>query len=330
MTAAASLEMKLPRQIRERVERGQKIMAELNAPQEGEVIEGQTPPEGEVVEAANPPAASADTTPAPPADLPDLQPFHDPGDDERFKDPNYWQRRVSVLQGFMRRDRAEFDTREAALRKKVSDLEGEIRAMKAGAPAPIELATILKPEQIEALGEEQATTLVTAAVTAARQHVDAALSQQKADAEARRAEDEQASHQRRVRAFFDALDEAAPGWREIDQRADWRAWLGETDANGMQRQAAIDDAKQNLDAVALAKIVHAFVQSRTARPQPPVAPPRNAGTPPAPVPGNTRDLSQIPPTKAETDAFYKRASVNGGRGVSDAERAAFEARLRLL
>jgi hypothetical protein len=43
-----------------------------------------------------------------------------------------------------------------------------------------------------------------------------------------------------------------------------------------------------------------------------------------------RDQSLIPPTDAEVREFYKRLSIKGGRGVTEAERVAFEKRLALL
>lgn len=331
MTAAASLEKPLPRQIRERIERTQALLEAQETHQGTPPIE--TPPQGDET---NPEVVPADT--APPQELQpqdDLQPYRDPAlaTDPRANDPSYWRHRVSVLQGKLAEERRLSDAREAALKGKVSELEGQIRALKSSAPsANPDLATVFSPEQIEAIGEDQAAAILTATVKAAQQRVEAALSEQRAADEAARASAQELAQQHRQRAFIDELDEAAPNWREIDKRQDWLNWLGQIDPRtGQTRQAALDVAKGNADARSIAALVNTFVATLQQPRTPPVtAPTAGPGPTPSGMPSNSRDLSQTPPTKAEIDEFFKRASVNGGRGVTPQERAAFEARLKLL
>jgi len=328
MTTAASLEKPLPRQIRDRVQRGQEILDALDAPPNGEQTIDTPPPSDDVT---TPPTPPAETTTTPPDG--DLQPYRDPklATDPRANDPNYWRHRFSVLQGKLEEERRNADSRDAAHREKIADLEAQIRALKAGsAPAP-DLKTLLRPEQIEALGEDQATTLVQTAVAAAQSHVDQVLAAQRAEEEARRASEQETAQQRQQRAFIDALDEAAPNWREIDARQDWRDWLGQIDPRtGNTRQSALDIAKSHADARAIAATVNTFVQTLAPRAQPPVAPPAGPGVPATPTPPAARDLSQVPPTPAEIQEHYRLCSINRGRNYPEEKRLAFEKRLQLL
>ena len=338
MTAAASLETRLPRQIRERLERGKQIMAEFNATNGNEPpIAAEVPPQGEA-EPPTPPQAEPSAEPPNPNPNPsesDLQPYRDPAlaTDPRANDPSYWRHRVSVLQGKLAEERRLADAREAALREKVATLESEVRTLKASATqtAPVDLTTFLRPEQIEAVGEDQAAAIVQAAVQAASKRVDDSLAQQQAEAQARHAAEAERSQQARQRQFFDELDEAAPNWREINARQDWLTWLGQMDPRtGQLRQAALSTAEARGDAKAVAEVVNTFISTLTPRQPPAVTPPAGPGAPPASAPRGPQDKSQIPPTQEEIADYYKRLAINRGRGVSEAERAEFEKRLQLL
>lgn len=310
-------------------------MAEFNAPT------GETPPIAAEVPSTDAPTPTPETPPAddqtpnPNPSTDDLQPYRDPAlaTDPRANDPSYWRHRVSVLQGKLAEERRLSDGREATLRERVSTLESEVRTLKASAAqaVPVDLTAFLRPEQIEAVGEDQAAAIVQAAVQAASKRVDDSLAQHQAETQARSAADAERSQQARLRQFFDELDEVAPNWREINARQDWLAWLGQIDPRtGEVRQAALSTAEARGDAKAVAAVVNAFAATLTARPAPPVAPQAGPGAPPANAPRGPQDKSQIPPTQEEIADYYKRLAINRGRGVSDTERAEFEKRLQLL
>jgi len=339
MTAAASLDnTRLPRQIRERMERINAMTAE---PQNDG---SATPP---IAAEAPQPGADPTATPqatAPLADQPnpneastapqgDLRPFHDPAlaTDPRAQDPTYWRQRLSVMQGKLHEERRAAEARESALRSKITELEDQIRSLKAGSPAPVDVKSILTPEQLEALGEEHATAVVTAAVKAARTHVDTALEEQRAIAETRRAQETEQAQARRKREFLDQLEEVVPDWQTIDARTDWRKWLGEADpTTGRERQVALNMGIEAADVAGVAAIFRAFLRTLEVRPTPPTTAPSDAGRPAPAQASQVRDQSLIPPTDAEVREFYKRLSIKGGRGVTEAERVAFEKRLALL
>lgn len=336
MTAANSLDRsRLPRSLRAKLEGIDAKYAEPQTDQDGQ---GQpiaaTPPQPGTEGAPTPP-------PPPPADLapvpndnappqPELKPFHDPalGSDPRAADPMYWRNRLSVMQGKLHEERRAADARESALSTKVAELEGQVRALKTSAPAPVDVKSMFTPEQLEALGEDQAAAIATAAVAAARQHVDVALTEQRTTAQQRQAQDNEQAQARRRRDFLDALEEVVPNWATIDKRADWLTWLAEVNPlTNADRQSSLTAGIQASDVAAVAAIFNEFLRTLTPRAKPPVTAPAGPGTPANPVPPARGDLSQTPPSEAEIKAYYKAASLNK---VSEAEKIAFEKRLALL
>lgn len=336
MTAAVSLkETRLPRQVVEARARADRLATEQQTASEPPLtIAPETPPQPGQAPETNPP-------PAPPAEEPqtttepkqELRPFHDPAllTDPRADDPAYWRQRLSVLQGRMRDERREFEGREAALRTKVADLEAQIRTLKAaGQPTPVDLPSMFTPEQLEALGQEQAAAIASASVKAAQRQVEAKLAEQREAAEAQRQHELEQAQARRGRDFLDQLDELVPDWRTINARQDWLDWLAEIDpTTGQTRQTPLTALERAGDAQGVAAVFGAFRQKLAQRPAPPVTAPRSAGTPQA-TPSAAVDRSQLAPTPEEIKDYYKRLSVNRGKGVSEAERVEFEKRLKLV
>jgi hypothetical protein len=340
MATAVNLDRaRLPRSLRIKLERIDALQAEARAAEsqteqddEGQPIAAAPPPPvGEGAPTPPPPPPADPTLNAPPQA--DLKPFHDPalGTDPRAADPMYWRNRLSVMQGKLLEERRAADAREAALNAKIFDLEGQIKALKTQAPAPVDVKSMFTPEQLEALGEDQAAAIATAAVTAARTHVDVALTEQRTTAQQRQERDEEQAQARRRRDFLDKLEEVVPNWATIDKRADWLTWLAQIDPlTNADRQSSLTAGIHASDVAGVASIFNEFLRTltpRTAPPQPPVTAPGGAGTPAAPVAASRADLSQTPPTKAEINAYYKDAALNK---VSEAEKIAFEKRLALL
>lgn len=337
MTAVSLDNTRLPRQIRERLERGAAIIAESQRASDGSTeqpIEAAQPQPGAAAATPTPaPAVAATTNPndSTAAEQPDLKPFRDPAlaTDPRAEDPVYWRQRLSVMQGKLNEERREHEGREAALKTKISELESQIRDLKASAPAaPVDLKAMFSPEQIEALGEDQAAAIATAAVKAARQHVDQALTEQQTTAQQRQEQIAEETRQRRWREFIDQLEEVVPDWKTIDARTDWREWLGGIDERTAQvRQELLNAALHSYNVAATAAVFGAFLKTLSPRAQPPVTTPSDAGKPAAPPQPSAGDRSQMAPTEAEMKDYYKRASLGK---VSDAERVEFEKRLALL
>lgn len=328
---------RLPRQIRSQMQRIAQIEAEsqpAGTPTPAIAATPEPPPADPA--AATPPPPAVPTPPSPDDSLQpqvELRPFNDPAlaTDPRAANPEYWRHRLSVMQGKLREARTIAQAREAELQSKIDSLEAELKTAKAGSqPAPkVDLSTMFTPEQIEALGEEQATALATATITAARVQVDATLAQERTTQQTQRERDTERDRHHRQQAFYDALSEVVPNWQQIDTRTDWRQWLGQIDPmTGHERQAALTAGIHAGDANAVAAIFGSFLQSVAPRPQPPVAPPPSAGIPPAPPSSAAgRSALQGAPSEAEIREFYKQAAL--GR-ISNEARVAFEQRLALL
>jgi hypothetical protein len=68
-------------------------------------------------------------------------------------------------------------------------------------------------------------------------------------------------------AFYGALDQAVPDWRQINADDRWLAWLGEVDeVYGAPRQVALDTAHQRMDAKRVIAIFNQFRASQPAKP----------------------------------------------------------------
>lgn len=286
-------------------------------------IAARTEPEQDPADPNAPPATPsaaaatpADPNPAPPA----------PPEDPRENDPAYWKQRFNVTAGVLRRERDERVAEGTRFNQQLTEMQDQIRALQATAPpAAIDLTQFLQQDQIEAIGEDEATTIVQTAVKAARAEVQKAI-----DAEIKPLRDQRAAEQTqavvdRKLEFKEKLDELVPGYEEIDTSDGWLEWLAQEDeATGVQRQMLLDTHVGQLNAAKVAKMFQAY-KATTARPTPPVAPQGNGavpdGTPPPADASATR-----PPSNAEVRDYYRRAALGQ---VKDPERKQFEARLKL-
>lgn len=299
----AKNEVRLPRAV---VERSARLQASLDARAAAETE-------------LNPPAATPSAAATPPAPTP-------PAADPRESDPAYWKQRHKVTEGLLRVERDGRTTDAQAHAQRVSELNAQIQTLQAGIPAaPTDLSRFFTPEQIEKFGEEQCRTMATAAETAADAKIQAAIEHQvKPLVDARKADQVAATNTANQR-FQDALTEAYPTWREVDITPGWHAWLAQVDeSTGLTRQSILSTLGARHDATRLATMFKQYEDS-TRTPAPPMAPHGTAGNgggnapPPAPVAGGY-------PSQAEIKDFYKRSALNK---VTDSERVAFEARLKL-
>lgn len=291
------------------------------------------PPAGEI-----PPAADATATPSPTPSTPAAPPA-----DPRHSDPEYWKHRFQIMQGKLGQERglhkAEIDgleTRIADLETAVSTKEQEISSLKAS-PSPssskIDLGQFLTPEEIERIGEDEATTLISAAqkaveatmakmLPAAPAPAPAAAPAKPADRATREAE--RAARDART-AFLDELLELVPDYQAIDETTGWKAWLAEKKGpRGVERQDVLNAHMRVGDAHAVAAMFEQY-RTESALPAAPITPHAGGGgqnEDPTPQ----RSTTMLPPTEAEIKSYYKRAAIGK---VSDAERTTFEARLKL-
>lgn len=311
-TAASHDTTRLPRQVRDRIKAIDAHLAESKA-------------------------SPADAPPPPPADGadpgitdPGAQPAAaaSPAADPRELDPAYWRGRFDVVQGMLRKQREEANDRATQLNQRITDLEQENRTLKAsgahGTPAKVDLSAFFTPEQIEQFGEDQCEAIANATLKGARATVQQEIEAQVKPLRDRADADAKAAKQAKEDAFWDKLAELVPDYEAVDATDEWREWLSQKDENtGLVRQRILNQHHAALDAVQCAKVFQAYAKSK-ARPAPPVAPSGGAGSgggedPPANTP------AQGYPSQAEMKDYYKRAKLGK---VKEAERVAFEARLR--
>ncbi len=307
----ASNETRLPRQV---LQRSAAIAERLQAREsEAASAAAPTPPAEPSAEAATP---AAPAPAAPPAD-------------PRESDPAYWKQRFKATEGVLRVEREARVASEGAFKQQISELQTQVRTLQAAAPAAaIDMAQFLSPEQIETLGEEEASAIVNAALKVAqaeaRKAVEAEITPLR---EQRAAEAADAAKSARDR-FVDALTEQVPDYAEIDKTEGWLAWLAqEVDVEGVgsvQRQVLLDQNVSSGNAKNVAAMFKAYLKTQ-ARPTPPITPSGDGAVPSGevPVPANA---GLVGLTKAEIRGYFTRSALGK---VTDAQRVAFEARMKL-
>lgn len=299
----ATNETRLPRQV---LKRSAEIQARLDA--ERAAREPETP-SLEV----QPPTPTAE--PTPPAAVP------------REQDPAYWKHRFEVTSGLLRREREERAADAERYLQQTNELQGQIQTLRTSQSSDkaVDLAAFLTPEQIETLGEDESRTIVSTALKAAQATVKQALDAEIQPLKERQAHDEQRRKRDARDRFLDALTELVPDYETIDATDGFKAWLAEEDpASGLERQELLNRYVERTNAAKVAKLFADYKASLTPQPLPPVTP---AGTGAVPQ-GEVRPAAVLtPPTSQEIKDFYKRAAIGK---VTDAERAQFEARRKLL
>lgn len=311
-------DVSLPRAVRERVNRVNERIRQRTETQEPAPTEPNPP-------SANEPAAV--TPPEPPA-LAEPSPA-----DPRELDPQYWKQRFNVTAGMLRREREERAREIEDRDRETAELRSELLALKSTAQAPeeIDISGFFTPEQIEQYGEDQCKTMVRAAMTAAKQQVQATVEAELKPMREREQKRAEKNEQQAARAFTEALSELVPDFEEIDASPEWHEWLAEEDPTaGVERQALLTHHVQRRDATRTAAMFQQFKKSKEPARQPAVAPTATA------APGSHVVRSGEPkkgaPTDAEIKDYHKRAATKrpGQPGyVTPEERAEFEERMRL-
>lgn len=301
-------ETRLPRQV---LQRSAAIAERQRAQAESEAASAAPP--APPAEPSAPAATTADPTPP--------QPPADP----RESDPAYWKQRFKVTEGVLRTER-EARTKEALeFNQRITELQDQIRTLQASAPAPdLDMGQFLTPEQIDTLGEEEAGAVVKAALKVAQAEVRKVIEAEIKPLRDQRAAEAAATVEDVKTRYKDKLTELMPDWLEIDATEGWLAWLAQEDeGTGLLRQSMLDDYIRKADAVRTAKLFKTYKDS-IAPPVPPVAPRGTGAMPSEDLPVPSRGLRPLGPGEAK--AFYTKAAT---RGVTDAERAEFEARRKL-
>lgn len=290
--------------------------------------------EARYAESKSAPAAIA-ATPAevtnPPQDLTQQPEASDP----RESDPGYWKQRFKVTEGVLRAERDRHSTAIGALRQQISELQEQARSLQASKTQPdaVEVSAYFSPDQIEQFGEEQCQAMADAAHKAAQKHVQAAVEAEIKPLRDRRKAEEADETTRREQQFSDALTALVPNYLEVDVSPGWLEWLAQDDpSTGIVRQTILDSHVAKRDATKVAGMFKKFAaDSKPTALTPPMAPHGTGGSGGGSAPEESEAAKAGYPSPAEMKDYFKRAGLpaTSRYAVSEAERAQFEARLKL-
>ena len=211
----------------------------------------------------NPQVKALDVEPTPDGDAQSAKQAADtPKDDKpepkaETQDALYWQHRFNVLQGKYNSElpalRQEIDT----LKQKLADAEKQDNSS-----AQPQMAGVTD-EEMQRYRDEYGDELVNLMVRLAggKQQADPDLSQRLERLEAEKQEDAQAR-------FWMNLEQAVPNYRDINGEAGFREFLAGFDPQtGKQRQQALIDAQQSLDAKGVADVFKLYLSQAKAKPK---------------------------------------------------------------
>ena len=268
-----------------------------------------------------PPSPSADPDPKPPSAA------RSPEDDN---DPVYWKNRFHATEGMLRKERNDRRLEVQKFNQQLEDLNAQLDELRSNATAQTdatvsddELGEWFTPEEIEALGEDEARAKVKVIKKAVKSQLGEALKKEIKPLQDRQAQERADALADAKVAFIDELTSLIPTWEQLDADPDFIAWCAERNDDGIVRQEVIDRHISRLDAKAMAKMCNQFLKTKEV-PTPPITPNGSGATPPSDPPKNPKGLTA--PTNAEIKDFYKRAGLGK---VKPAERAEFDARMKL-
>jgi len=235
--------------------------------------------------------------------------------------PDAWEQRYRVLQG-------KYDAEVPRLHHQVRDLQTDLRAAiermdaasKAKESVP-EQPQVADPRDVENFGADlvdMVSRVASQAIGRASQVLDAKIAQ--FESQIAQLSDAMKGTTQQVavtaeQSFFDRVTKLVPTWEQTNADPSFLAWLAEVDpVYGMNRQAALDRARSELNAEQAAAVFNAYLGPKKAAPKGPDpldkhVSPRSASTAaPAPI----TDKPVI--TQAQVTAFYDAERRGAYRG----------------
>lgn len=183
------------------------------------------------------------------------------------------EHKFRTLQGMWNSERAQ----NKALESQLSQLSNQVQSLVAAAAAkPAEPPAQAQPDPRDAaqFGEdmvEMVQRYVNRALDTMRSDISsvaANLDKRVKALESQVTGVSQKTEMTLEQAFYGALDQAVPDWRQINADERWLAWLGEVDeVYGAPRQLALETAHQRSDAKRVIAIFNQFKAAQAARPK---------------------------------------------------------------
>jgi hypothetical protein len=245
-----------------------------------------------------------------------------------------------TLQGMWNAERAQ----NKALESQLSQLSQQVQVLVAAASkpaAPVQTpAPQADPRDAAQFGEdmvEMVQRYTTRALEAMRSDVAAVaadLDKRLKSLEGQIGGVSQKTEMTLEQAFYGALDQAVPEWRQINVDERWLAWLGEVDeVYGAPRQAALESAHQRMDAKRVIAIFNQFKAATPAKPKLESQQTPSGSGQPAPVP-QAEPVKRMVSTKLVKQFYddlakgrYRGREAEADRLQAEIDRAAMEGRI---
>jgi hypothetical protein len=310
--------MALPAAIQAQVEQADALLAAMNAPQDGQtqVTEGGPAAEPQTAQASN-----AVPQAEPQAQAPAPQPSEET-----------WERKFKSLQGIFNKEVPSLQGQVKELTARLNQAVEQMESRKTPEPEQVAHKPEADPKDVENFGSDLVEMVQRTAERlfgGVANKVDAELlklASRIIEVEKRLEGTAQSVALTAEEKFFDAVAKQVPEWEEINQDPLFVEWLAEIDPiYGQPRQAALNHARQSLDAQRVVNVFKAF--AGPAKPPVPNTPnpvdkqvaPKSGGSSNAPKASNVQVVSQ----KSITD-FYNDVARGRYRG-RESDQAATEA-----
>lgn len=246
LRTSSAIEFKLPNALQRRVEEMERMNSVVKEPNPANVSEaGGDNAEGVQIENVAP-------TPEPTPDKPTP-----PKVDE-------WEHKFKTLQGMYNSEKRRTATELVEAQEKIKALESSLVAVEKTIPKKWDIRKYISAEELEKYDEEQLHTVLKATLSAASEEVETLVKKEMSplrdELEAARKNAKEVA----TDAFFTMLDVGVPDWREVNNDPKFHAWLAEPDElSGVERQAALTAAEQQLNGKRVIAIFKAFLKTQT-------------------------------------------------------------------
>lgn len=222
-------------------------------------------------------------------------------------DEESWKHRYQTLLGKynaevprLQRSQRELEQANADLRQQVGRLEQRLNTAPEPESQKQAAPEVISRETLQRYETEFGADFMEAVRAVASEMLQTETGQLRQQVEETRTELQETRRALTEREFFSELGRLVPDWAEINERQDWKDWLGEVDTfSGQPRQALLDDAAQKGEYERVAAMFQAFTGDGAPKRKDPakddrvasqVAPERRSGSkPPAGKPSYTMD-----------------------------------------
>lgn len=317
-TIVAPTEKPLPHQVTARGDLARQIVDRIKASQHPAAV----------VPAPEAPKVTVSTDTETTEDAPAILSKQDP----RYNDPQYWLKRGHTVNGMMAALRTQTDAELARkeqeigkLSQQVADLQRQLSDATTKAASPTDY---LSQEQIDLIGPEQASVIVSAVEKQIKEQVSKHISAVVEPMKKAQADDQAAKIKKANEEFFGAIRTAVPNFDKLNEDPGLIAFLGQVDpATGQTWAEIVRAAERRFDPKPCISVCKAYLKTLNVvdNREPVVEPTTVSGNASMPQGDANAGGDGEVMTRASIQSEYSRLAKTK---ASDAERAAFDAKVR--